>query len=79
MESDEEEAASQADDGCTQNVGDWGQCWDNQRTSDVDGYESADGNDADADVHQAVKLLQVDDVSTQNVADWPYSTSDGDD
>jgi len=46
---DEEEEASQANDGSTQNVEDWGHSRFDPETSDVDGYECEDGDDADAD------------------------------
>jgi hypothetical protein len=38
-------------------------------TSDVDGYEGEDGEDADADVDEEEGSSQVDDGSTQNVED----------
>jgi hypothetical protein len=38
-------------------------------TSDVDGYEGEDGNDADADADQQEESSQVEDGSTQNVED----------
>jgi hypothetical protein len=38
-----------------------------QETSDVDGYECEDSNDADPDVEE--EALQADDESTQNVED----------
>jgi hypothetical protein len=41
-------------------------------TSDVDGSESEDGNDADADVEE--EASQADDGSTQNVEDCGHST-----
>jgi len=40
-------------------------------TSDVDGYEGEDGDDADADVQEEV--LQAHVGSTHNVEDWRYS------
>jgi len=43
---DKEEEASQADDGSTQNVEDWGHSRFDLGTSDVDGYECEDGDDA---------------------------------
>jgi len=46
---DEKEEASQADDGSTQNVEDWGHSRFDLRTSDVDESECEDGNDADVD------------------------------
>jgi len=56
---DEEEEASQADDGSTQNVEDWGNSRFDLGTSDVDRYECEDGDNAS----------QADDESTQNVED----------
>jgi hypothetical protein len=44
---DEEEEASQADDGSTQNVENWGHGRCDLGTRDVDGYEGEDGDDAD--------------------------------
>jgi len=41
--------------------------WFELGTSDVDGYEGEDGNDADAD--QEEEASQADDGSTQNVED----------
>jgi hypothetical protein len=38
-------------------------------TSDVDGYEGDDGDDADADADQEEEASQADDGSTQNVED----------
>jgi hypothetical protein len=38
-------------------------------TSDVDGYEGEDGDDADADADEQEESSQVDDESTQNVED----------
>jgi len=38
-------------------------------TSDVDGYEGEDGDDADADVDEEEESSQVEDGSTQNVED----------
>jgi hypothetical protein len=38
-------------------------------TSDVDGYEGEDVNDADADADKEEEASQVDDGSTQNVED----------
>ena len=46
---DEEDKASQADDGSTQNVKDWGHSRFDLGTSDVDGYEWEHGDNADAD------------------------------
>jgi len=46
---DEEEQASQADDGSMQNVEDGGLSRFDPGPSDVDGYECKDGDDADAD------------------------------
>jgi len=63
----EEEEASQADDGSTQNVEEWGHKWFDMATSDVDGYEGEDGNDEDAD--KEVEALRPNDASTQIVED----------
>jgi len=38
-------------------------------TSDVDGYEGEDGDDADVDADEEEQASQADDVSTQNVED----------
>jgi len=38
-------------------------------TSDVDGYEGEDGDNADADADEEVEALQADDGSKQNVED----------
>jgi len=38
-------------------------------TSDVDGYEGKDGDDADTDADEEEEATQVDDGSTQNVED----------
>ena len=46
-------------------------------TSDVDGYERDDGNDADAD--QGKQASQADDGSTQNLDDWGNSTRECED
>jgi len=46
---DEEEEASQADDGSTQIVEDWGHSRYALGTSDVDAYDCEHGDDADAD------------------------------
>jgi len=46
---DKEEESSQADDGSTQNVEDWGYCTLYLGTSDDEGYECEQGDDADAD------------------------------
>jgi len=46
---DEEEEASQADNGSTQNVEDWGHCRFDLGTNDVEGYECELGDDAEAD------------------------------
>jgi len=43
-------------------------------TSEVDGYEGEDGDDADADEKKG--MLQADDESTQNVKDWGHSWFD---
>jgi hypothetical protein len=42
-------------------------------TSDVDGYEGEDGEDADADADEEEEASQVDDRSTQNVEDGPWT------
>ena len=41
----------------------------NLGTSDVDGYEGEDGEDADADADEEEEASQADDGSTQNVED----------
>jgi len=46
---DEEEEASQADEGSTQNVEEWRHSRFDSETSDVDRYECEDGDSADAD------------------------------
>jgi len=46
-------------------------------TSDVDGYEGNDGDDADADEEEEASL--ADDWSTQNVEDWGQSTRECED
>jgi hypothetical protein len=46
---DEEEGSSQANDGSTQNVDDWGHSWFDLGTSDVDRYECEHGEDVDKD------------------------------
>jgi len=46
-------------------------------TSDVNRYESKDGDDADADEEE--EASQADDGSTQNVEDWGHSTRECDD
>jgi len=46
-------------------------------TSDVDGYESNDDEDADADEQE--EALQADDGSIQNVEDWRHSTRECED
>jgi hypothetical protein len=40
-------------------------------TSDLDGYEGEDGDDADADADEEEEASQVDNESTQNVEDYP--------
>jgi len=42
-------------------------------TSDVDGYQGEDGDDADAGADDEDVALQADDESTQNVEDWGHS------
>ena len=69
---DHKEEASQADDGSTQNVEDWGHSRFNLGTSDVNGYEGEDGNDADA--HEEEEASPADDASTQNGEEWGHST-----
>jgi len=46
-------------------------------TSDVDGYECEDGDNAVTDADEAA--LQADDGSTQNVEDWGRSTTECED
>jgi hypothetical protein len=48
-----------------------------RRTSDVDGYECEDGDDADADEEE--EASQADDGSTQNVVDCRHSTGECED
>jgi len=43
-------------------------------TRDVDGYETEDGNDADA--HDEEEASEADDGSTHNVEDWWHSMFD---
>jgi hypothetical protein len=45
-----------------------------QGTSDVDGCEGEDGDDADADADEEEEALQGDYGSMQNVEDWGHST-----
>jgi len=72
VDADEEEEASQADDGSMQNVKDWWHSRFDLETSDGDGYECEDGEDADTDEEE--EASQADDGSTQNVEDWEHST-----
>jgi len=51
-DADQEEEASQADDGSTQNVEDWGHSRFDLGTSDVNGYECEGGDDVDVDGEQ---------------------------
>jgi len=74
---DEEEEASQADDGSTQNVEDWGHGRFDLETSNVDGYQSEDGDNADADEEEYAS--QANDGSTQNVEDQGHSTRECED
>jgi len=46
-------------------------------TSDVDGYECEDGDDADTDAEE--EASQADDGSTPNVEDWGHSTRECED
>jgi len=46
-------------------------------TTDADGYEGKNGNDADADEEE--EASQADDESTRNVEDWRYSTTECED
>jgi len=48
-------------------------------TSDVDGYEGEDGDDADADANEEDEASQLDDGLTQNVEDWGHSTRECED
>jgi len=59
----EEEEASQAEDGSTQNVEDRGHSWFHLGTRDVHGYEGEDGDDAD----EVEDASEADDGSMQNV------------
>jgi len=77
VDPDEEEEASEADDGSTQNVEVWGHSRLDLQTSDVDGYASEDGDDADEDEED--ETSQADDGSTQNVEDWGHSHRECDD
>jgi hypothetical protein len=63
----EEEVASHAEDGSTQNVENQGDGRFDLGTSDVDGYECEHGNEADVDDKDSAS--QAEDGSTQNVAD----------
>jgi len=49
VDADVEEEASEADDGSTQNVEDWGHSRFDLETSNVHSYECEHGHDADAD------------------------------
>lgn len=60
MYADEEEIASQADDGLTQNVEDRGYSSLDLGTSDVNGYDGENGDDADAD--KGYEVSEADDV-----------------
>jgi len=64
---DEDEEASQANDGSTQNVEDWGHSRLDLETSEVDGYECEHGDDVDAD--EVEEASPADDGLTQNVED----------
>jgi hypothetical protein len=74
---DEADEASQADDGSTQNVDDWGHSRFDFWTRDVDGNEWEDDND----VHtvEEEEASEADDGSPQNVEDWGHSTWDSED
>jgi len=74
---DEEEQASQADDGSSQNVEDWGHSWFDLGTSDVDRYECEHGEDADAAEEEYAS--QADDGSTQKVENSGHSPGKCDD
>jgi len=71
VDAHEEEEASQANDGSTQNVEDWGLSKFDLWTSHVDRYECEDGDDVDTDKEE--EASQDDDGSTQNVEDWWHS------
>jgi len=77
VDADDEEEASQADEGSAPNVGDWGHTRFDLGTSDVDGYGGEDGDDADADEEE--EASQADDEWTQNVEDWGHSTRECED
>ena len=74
---DEEEEASEADDGSTPNVEGWGHSRFDLWTSDVDGYECENGADADADEEE--EASQADDGSKWNVEDWGHNTRECED
>jgi len=69
---DDEEQASQADNGSTHDVQNWGHSRFDQGSSYFDGYEGKDGDYAYANEEE--EALQADDWSTQNVEDWGHST-----
>jgi len=72
VDANEEEAASEADDGSMQNVQDWGHSRLDLGPSDVDGDECRKGDGADTDEDE--EASQADDGSTQNVEDCGHST-----
>jgi len=74
-DADEEEEASQAEDGSTQNVEDWGHGRFDLGIRDVDEYEGEDGDDAD----EEEEASQADDGSSLNVEDWGHSTRECED
>jgi hypothetical protein len=55
-------------------VEDWGHSWFDLWTSNVDGYESKDGDGVDADEKE--EPLQAHGESMQNVNDWGHSSFD---
>jgi len=76
-DADEQEKASQANDGSMQNVEDWGNSKIELGTSDVHVYECENGDNADAD--EEYEVLQADDGSMQNVEEWGHSTREWED
>jgi hypothetical protein len=69
-----EEQTLQADDGSTQNVEDLRHRRFDLWTSDVDGYECEDGDNADED--EEAEPSQPDDGSMQKVEDWGQCTGE---
>jgi valyl-tRNA synthetase len=71
VNANEEEEATKTDDRSMQNVEDWGHSRFDMWTSDVNGYECKDGDNADMDEDE--EASQADDESTQNVEDWGHN------